>query len=147
MEVIVIYLALCVAVGAVANSRGRHGPGWFLVSLLISPLIAVIIVLIMPTAHPADLARAQVDSEPQKRCPYCAELVNFRAIKCRHCGSELELESDTPSVTRTAAKLPESEHGPGYSTKNQKNLPVEIAKTLIPFAILGFIVWVVSALK
>lgn len=43
----IIYVALCFVVYAVANSKGRSGCGWFLLSLLISPLIAIIIVAII----------------------------------------------------------------------------------------------------
>lgn len=43
----IIYVALCFVVYAVANSKGRSGCGWFFLSLLISPLIAIIIVAII----------------------------------------------------------------------------------------------------
>lgn len=42
-----VYVALCFVVYAVANSKGRSGCGWFFLSLLISPLIAIIIVAII----------------------------------------------------------------------------------------------------
>lgn len=39
---------LAIAVGVYAsNHRGRSGFGWFLLSLLISPLVAFILVLVM----------------------------------------------------------------------------------------------------
>ena len=38
--------SLVVAVGA--NTRGRHGGGWFLLSLVISPLIAGLLLLALP---------------------------------------------------------------------------------------------------
>ncbi|MUM78291.1 hypothetical protein GKC30_11660 [Pseudodesulfovibrio sp. F-1] len=29
-------------------------------------------------------------SQKEKECPYCAELIKAKAIKCKHCGSEIE---------------------------------------------------------
>lgn len=36
----------------------------------------------------------------KKKCPYCAEVIKFEAIKCRFCGSELDPET----AARTAIK-------------------------------------------
>ena len=45
MEGILFFWLLCaVGVGAIASSKGRSGIGWFLLAVIISPLIAVIIV-------------------------------------------------------------------------------------------------------
>lgn len=45
MTIIFVYVALTIIVGVAANSRGRSGIGWFLLALLISPLIAGLLVL------------------------------------------------------------------------------------------------------
>jgi hypothetical protein len=44
---IIIWLVLCVCVGAVANERGRSGGGFFCLSLILSPLIGIIMVMCM----------------------------------------------------------------------------------------------------
>ena len=43
----IIWIILAIGVGYLANSRGRSGLGFFLFSLLLSPLIGFVIVLIM----------------------------------------------------------------------------------------------------
>jgi hypothetical protein len=55
MELIFIWLtliALSIVVGVAANTRGRSGGGWFLLSMLISPLIAGLLVLALPSRRP-----------------------------------------------------------------------------------------------
>jgi putative oligomerization/nucleic acid binding protein len=47
VEIVVVWLALCVLVGIVANNKGHNGLTWGVLAVLISPLIAGIIVLVM----------------------------------------------------------------------------------------------------
>lgn len=42
------WMLLAVLVGFFADSRGRSGFGFFLVSMLLSPIIGLVIVLVMP---------------------------------------------------------------------------------------------------
>jgi hypothetical protein len=52
VELVILYLIFALAVGFIAGQRGRFGFGWFLVALLISPLIAVIVLALIPSrAH------------------------------------------------------------------------------------------------
>ena len=48
MEWVLVYLGLAVVVGVAANTRGRFGLGWFMLALLISPLISGLLVLALP---------------------------------------------------------------------------------------------------
>ena len=52
MELIAIWLFFGALVGWVATTKGRSGVGWFLLAVLISPLIAGIIILVMGPAKP-----------------------------------------------------------------------------------------------
>ena len=48
MLYLVGWVLLSVVVGFAANTRGRNGGGWFVLALLISPLIAGFLVLALP---------------------------------------------------------------------------------------------------
>ena len=48
---VVAWLALAVIVGVMASKRGRVGYGWFLFSLVLSPLITGALVLALPRHH------------------------------------------------------------------------------------------------
>jgi hypothetical protein len=69
----------------IAPSRGRSFIGWFLISILISPLFALILVLALPSR-----GKVLADKDRQygrvKDCPECAETVKSAARTCRFCG-------------------------------------------------------------
>jgi hypothetical protein len=47
MEFAFFWFAFAIVVGVAASARGRNGLGWFLLALIISPLIALLLVLVM----------------------------------------------------------------------------------------------------
>lgn len=69
------------AVAAIASSRGRSAVLWFLLSILLSPLLTMILVLAFGSAGP--------NYKTHKRCPECRELILMDATKCKHCGTAL----------------------------------------------------------
>lgn len=91
MEFAFGWLIFAALIGVLASSRGRSGFGWFLLSLLISPLIAMIVVLILQrkNAGPYGSGEAAPTAGTHVRCPDCRELVRRDARKCKHCGSAL----------------------------------------------------------
>jgi hypothetical protein len=48
MEIAFFWFAFAIVVGVAASSRGRNGFGWFILAVLISPLIGLLLVLVMP---------------------------------------------------------------------------------------------------
>jgi hypothetical protein len=55
------WIIFAFAVGFIASQRGRSGFGWFLLAILISPLIAVIILALIPSHTPSAVSlEAQV---------------------------------------------------------------------------------------
>lgn len=74
----VISFFFCAIVSmSVAKSKGRSGPGWFFLGLLLGPLA---------------LAVALLPSYFLVQCPECAEYVKAEARKCRYCGELFAVE-------------------------------------------------------
>lgn len=77
LMLIVIWIAFAVIVGAVASQRGREGALFFLLALVVSPLIALFIVVALPAMPKADQSTA--------KCPHCRGLVERGVKCCMHC--------------------------------------------------------------
>jgi len=94
MELILLWPLLALAVGIWASNKGRSGFGWFLLAILISPLLAAIFLAVS-----ADLSR-QAEARPTKathvKCPDCAELILKEAKVCKHCGCRLAPQYSDP---------------------------------------------------
>lgn len=90
MSIVFAWFIFAILVGAWASSKGRSGFGYFLVSVLLSPLIGAIMVAIAGENKPKIEAEA-VKSGDMRKCPACAELIRKEAKKCKHCGTDLEI--------------------------------------------------------
>lgn len=84
MGYVFFWFALAMLVGVYANSKGRFGFGYFLLALLLSPLIGFIIVAVLDPAK-AELEQKAISQGDMKKCPDCAELVKKEARICKHC--------------------------------------------------------------
>jgi len=86
--VILVWLAFSIFVGMRAKARGRFGLGWFLLSLLVSPPLAALALLLLPDkSNPMDeSATSQGD---RVECLKCGELISRNAKVCRFCGFEV----------------------------------------------------------
>jgi hypothetical protein len=86
MEIFVFWFLFSIAVAVLASNRGRSGFLWFIFSILLSPLLGVIFVLVMENLK-------DIEDKPNPnthvRCPDCRELVRNDARKCKHCGVSL----------------------------------------------------------
>jgi hypothetical protein len=96
MEFLFFWFMFAVIVGVLASGRGRLGFGWFLLACIISPLIAGLLVLVLPRLNApqpapatADATAATAPAGALRPCPQCAEPIQPQANKCRHCGADV----------------------------------------------------------
>lgn len=76
MEILLIWMVLAVIVGLIAPAKDRSGFGWFLLAVVLSPLIAGLLLLVVGDSRTA-------------RCPHCAERIKATARICPHCRTDL----------------------------------------------------------
>jgi len=81
MGFFIFWIFLSILVGVFASSKKRSGGGWFFLSLIISPLITFIIILVAGSPQGA-----------LKKCPKCAEQVKSEAKVCRFCSYEFPIQ-------------------------------------------------------
>jgi hypothetical protein len=90
LSITVLWLGGSVVVGIIAGAKGRFGFGYFVLSLLLSPVLIGLLALGLPAIQDKDVTVEDVISpKTHVRCPDCRELVRADARKCKHCGVAL----------------------------------------------------------
>lgn len=89
MEIVFFWFLFSVVVAIVAGSRGRSAIGWWLLSMLISPLLGIILVALLPSLKVVSAAAPAPTPETHVKCPDCRELILKEARVCKHCGCRL----------------------------------------------------------
>lgn len=77
-----ILLFCAIASMVIATDKGRSGIMWFFLGMLFGPLAFIVAAL------PKSIVGGESDTYLRK-CPFCAEVIKTRAVKCRYCGSEM----------------------------------------------------------
>jgi len=83
----IYWFVLCVATAIIAKIFGRSFFGFLITALIISPLGALVCILVIPK----DMFKKIMDNNV-KQCPKCMSRVDIRAGICKHCGTELEVQ-------------------------------------------------------
>jgi hypothetical protein len=94
----IFWMAFSVVVAIGAAGRGRHGPGWFLLSMVISPLLAFLLLMMLPSRSKSSGAP---ETQELRKCPDCAELILREAKKCKHCGAVVEPLAPVKATSET----------------------------------------------
>jgi len=106
------WIILSLLCGMFASNKGRSFFGYFLLSIVLSPLIGFIAVLISKE-DTEKLEQKELVRGNKRKCPFCAEIVKVDAVVCKHCGKELEKleEKEEPHVVTLG---PSVKHGKAF---------------------------------
>jgi len=87
---VVIWLLFCLLVGRSASSFQRSPFAWFLLSLLISPLIAYLLLLFVGNPQEA-ISRREKEERIRQKYPERKDIreAAMNETKCPHCGAEV----------------------------------------------------------
>lgn len=100
---IVFVAVLAACVGAVAHGRGRSGIGYFGLSLVLSPVLGIIIVLVLP-----DLNKVAADREAERERRIADEAAHIATIRAlQPPQSVAQIASQPASVAEELTKLAE----------------------------------------
>lgn len=99
------WLVMAAIVAMAASSRGRSAIAWFGIAVLISPLFALIAVLVI---GPPKVIRIGVPQKPDTMaCPRCAETIKRAALICRFCRHEMPAPV-SPAIPETSPGDPKA---------------------------------------
>ena len=101
----IIGLIFCGAISSyIAEAKGLRGGVWFLIGFFIG-IFGVLIVAVV-SKNEEELVRRQVTEGKLRKCPACAEFVQYDAKKCRYCNEIFEhiLTISSPQNSKSKSK-------------------------------------------
>lgn len=91
MEIIFLvflYVAVCYGIGLAGSDKDLGFTGAFLISLLITPIVGLIMVLVAPdkeNAQSETTVTIKKDSAKLVGCPYCRSQIPSDSFQCPKC--------------------------------------------------------------
>lgn len=110
MEIALFWFLFSVAVGIWADKKGRSGIGWFLLSILLSPLLGLVFCAAVSDLSKAPAAPAAME-DTHVKCPACAEYVLPEAKVCKHCGGALSPQHNYVATVMERKRTANKEEG------------------------------------
>ena len=107
--IFIMWLFFSVVAGVVASRKGRSGFGFFLLSIILSPLIGVICAALAKPNQKA-MDEIKIKSGESKKCQFCAELIKTKAVTCRYCGKDQSMPLSIAPVDTLTPKSTEYKH-------------------------------------
>ncbi|HDT2125383.1 TPA: zinc ribbon domain-containing protein [Enterobacter roggenkampii] len=91
MEILLVSIVIGLIPALIAKSKGRSFFAWWVYGALLF-IIAFVHSLVIKKDVAAE-EKDLIENDGMKKCPFCAELIKSEAIKCKHCGSDLAVDS------------------------------------------------------
>ncbi len=96
---VIMWLVFAIGVGLLANSRGRSGFGFFVLSLLLSPLIGLIVVLVMRDEKVAQ------ENEQRRRRDEEMRLAEVKALAAAAAHGAASAPAPAPQAAAAASPI------------------------------------------
>ena len=121
LSAIFLWFSLSLLAGYIANNKGHSFTSYFILLLLLSPVIGLIASIVSST-NTQGIEQEKLKTGESKRCPYCAELVKAQALICKHCGKDVEDVKARPTIQEkfTAPKKELTEEELIIQAKNKR---------------------------
>ena len=115
---IFVVFSSCIVCGVysakIATAKGRNALAWFVCGFAIN-LAGILFALLVEPNHEQMVMYGQL-----KRCPFCTEIINVRAVKCPHCTADLQDTAYSPVTVGS----PETTERPESRTAETETTPL-----------------------